>query len=93
MFEEGAPVGSYKGSEWGERLFCKNCGSSLLWQAHDGKNQHVSIQCFEDPAAFELTAEIFVESKPANYALAGERQMITGEELRKMFASAPEGDA
>ncbi|MEO0931730.1 MAG: GFA family protein, partial [Pseudomonadota bacterium] len=42
-FAEGAPVGSYKGSAWGERLFCKECGSSLLWQTQDGQNQHVSI--------------------------------------------------
>ncbi|GIT92907.1 aldehyde-activating protein [Jannaschia pagri] len=90
-FAEGSPVGSYKGSAWGERIFCKDCGSSLLWQTQDGANQHVSIQCFEDPSRFDLGIELFIDRKPANYALMGERQTMTEAQVFAMFA--PEGEA
>ncbi|WP_224823387.1 GFA family protein [Cognatishimia sp. MH4019] len=85
-FKEGAPLGSYKGSEWGERVFCKDCGSSLLWQTQDGKNQHVSIQCFEDPSQFEIGMELFIDRKPSSYALEGERNKMTEAEIFAMFA-------
>ncbi len=86
VFDEGAPVGSYKGSEWGERLFCKTCGSSLLWQTQDGQNQHVSIQAFEDPGQFEIGMQVFIDKKPANYALAAETKTMTEAEVFAMFA-------
>ena len=88
-FADGAPKGSYKGSEWGERVFCKECGSSLLWQMLDGTNQLVSIQCFEDPSQFALGIELFIDRKPSNYALAGERNKMTQAEVEAIFA----GDA
>ena len=90
-FNEGATLGSYKGSEWGERIFCTTCGSSLVWQTQDGNNQHVSIQCFEDPSQFDLKVELFIDKKPANYALAGERAVMTEAEVYAMYA--PEGEA
>ncbi len=89
-FDDGAPVGSYKGSEWGERLFCKDCGSSLLWQTQDGQNQHVSVQAFEDPSQFEIGMQVFIDKKPGNYALAAETKTMTEAEVFAMFA--PDGD-
>lgn len=89
VFAKGAPVGSYKGSAWGERVFCTSCGSSLLWQTQDGKNQHVSIQCFEDPGQFEIGIELFIDKKPLNYALEGTRKTMTEAEVYAIHA--PEG--
>ncbi|GAB5449121.1 GFA family protein [Gymnodinialimonas sp.] len=91
QFAEGTPVKSYKGSEWGERLFCGECGSSMLWQTQDGANQHVSIQCFEDPSQFNIGIEVFIDRKPSNYALEGQRKTMTEAEVFAMFA--PQEDA
>lgn len=90
VFSDGAPIKSYKGSEWGERVFCADCGSSLLWQTQDGANQHVSIQCFDDPSQFELGIEVFIDQKPDNYALAGNRKTMTEAEVFAMFAPKEE---
>ena len=73
------------------RGFCKTCGSSILWQTQDGANQHVSIQCFEDPAQFDLKIELFIDRKPASYALEGARQTMTEAEVFAMFADQAEG--
>lgn len=90
-FAKDAPVGSYKGSAWGERIFCKECGSSMIWQTQDGKNQHVSIQCFEDPTQFDLNVELFIDKKPSNYALAGQRKQLTEAEVFALFADQEKG--
>ena len=91
VFEDGALLGSYKGSGWAERVFCKECGSSLMWQTQDGQHQNVSIQAFEDPSQFKLEKQIFIDRKPSNYDLANETAMMTEAEVFAMFA--PQGDA
>ncbi|MDO5530266.1 MAG: GFA family protein [Paracoccus sp. (in: a-proteobacteria)] len=90
-FADGAPVGVYQSSDWGERLFCRECGSSLIWRTQDGEHQHVSVQCFDDPAQFALESEIFIDEKPASYALEGQRPTMTGAEVMAMFAGEDKG--
>ncbi|WP_312529980.1 GFA family protein [Paracoccus sp. (in: a-proteobacteria)] len=93
-FSDRSAVSTYVSSEWGERLFCKSCGSSLAWRARDGKMTMVSMQAFDAPEAFEIESQIFVDCKPANYALANQTVMMTGEEVMAKFASlSSEGNA
>lgn len=91
-FESKDNLGSYKGSVWGERLFCKACGSTILWQTQDGKHQSVSIHAFEDPEAFEFASQIFIDQKPSNYEFANKTESMTEAEVFAMFAPK-EGDA
>ncbi len=91
-FAADAPIGIYRASEWGERVFCKECGSSLAWRMQDGSHQVVSVQVFDDPGAFPVVAEIFYDEKPNSYALAGETMKLTGAQVFEMFAPKPEGD-
>lgn len=90
VFEADASRGSYKGSAWGERVFCTDCGSSLVWQTQDGAYQHVSMQAFEDPSQFEMTIQVFIDEKPYNYALSNQTKTMTGAEVFAMFAPQPE---
>lgn len=85
-FAPGAPVGSYRGSAWGERLFCRECGASMVWQTQDGVHQSASIHCFEDPSAFALTSQIFIDRKPECYALANATKVMTEAEVMAKFA-------
>lgn len=85
-FDEGAPLGVYRSSGWGERVFCRECGSALVWRTLDGSHHAVSIQAFDDPAAFPVTTEMFIEEKPASYALAGTRQTMTEAEFLAVYA-------
>ncbi|MGV6849525.1 MAG: GFA family protein [Marinibacterium sp.] len=89
-FVDGAPVKTFLSSEWGRRLFCSDCGSTLAWQTADGTMTAVSIQAFDDPGAFPVVSEIFYDEKPGNYALAGDTKKMTGAEVIAMFAP-PEG--
>ncbi|MGV6821181.1 MAG: GFA family protein [Parvularcula sp.] len=87
-FKDGAPVGVYASSDWGQRLFCTQCGSTLAWQSKDLSHNAVSVQSLEEPSAFEFVSEIFIDEKPDCYAFAGHRKTMTGAEVMAAFASA-----
>jgi len=85
-FEDETALGIYRSSDWGERLFCKTCGSSILWRSVDGRFQAVPASVIGDPAEMALALEIFVDDQPGYYALAGERKRMTGAEVMTAFA-------
>ncbi|WBU53662.1 GFA family protein [Paracoccus sp. SCSIO 75233] len=91
-FNDDAPLGVYRASEWGERVFCRDCGSSLIWRTQDGTSHiTVSVQLFDDPGSFPVTSEIFIDRKPDSYSLAGARHTMTEAEVMAMFAPKEEG--
>lgn len=92
-FSDGAPLGVYAASPWGERVFCKNCGSSLAWRTKDGAHHHVSVHVFEDCEQFPLGMQVFIDDKPGTYALAQDTRTMTGAEVFALFAPKPEGAA
>ncbi|MTH97902.1 GFA family protein [Roseibium sp. RKSG952] len=89
-FESEAALSVYKSSAYGERVFCKSCGSTLAWRLQDGSHASMSAQAFDDPARFALTSEIFVDEQPANYAFANKTQRMTGPEVFAFYAAKQE---
>ncbi len=95
--EADGPVRSYVSSDWAERAFCDTCGSALWYRVtapgpHQGQT-HVAAGLFDDATGAPLTAEIFIDRKPAGYALAGDHPRMTEAEVMAMFAAPPEADA
>ncbi|GAA0590326.1 GFA family protein [Paenochrobactrum glaciei] len=82
----------YRSSEWGERGFCKSCGSTLMWRMQDGSHSVVSIQAFDDPSQFRFTTEIFIDKKPDNYAFANDTSKMTEAEFLAAYASTEDAD-
>ena len=79
-------VTTFESSAWASRSFCRACGSTLFWALKAGGMTAVSVQAFDDPSAFAFENEIFIDSKPANYAFAGDRPRLTGAEVFARFA-------
>jgi hypothetical protein len=90
-FADESALGVYASSDWAERVFCKTCGSSLLWRSADGKMLAVPVALLGDPQGLPFAVEIFVDDKPPYYDFAGERPRMTGAEVVAMFAA--EGDS
>ncbi|MBB3808460.1 GFA family protein [Pseudochelatococcus contaminans] len=90
---KGDALGIYESSEWGERGFCRNCGSSLFWRAKEGGHSSVSASAFENYDGLRLTSEIFYDRKPAFYALANDTKKMTEAETIAFFTGAGAGDA
>ncbi|ETN92744.1 hypothetical protein U062_00623 [Gammaproteobacteria bacterium MOLA455] len=79
-------LGAYQSSDWGERLFCKTCGSNLFWRALDQSIQVVMSQAFDEPGQFTFSAEAFVDEQPGNYAFANCTRKMTGEEFMAEYS-------
>jgi hypothetical protein len=86
--ENEAGLGVYSSSEWAERLFCKSCGSSLVWRMKEEEADliAVSYQSLDDQSGLVFEQEIFIDEKPALYAFAGDRPRKTGAEVMAEFA-------
>lgn len=74
-------LGVYRSSEWGERCFCKSCGTSLFWRMQDGSIAAVSVHALELDDAPRLATEIFIDEKPDFYAFANDTRKMTGAEV------------
>ena len=74
-------LGVYSSSDWGERIFCSLCGTSLFWRMRDGSETVVAAQAFDDPGAFAFTSQIYIDEKPGNYDFANETRKMTGDEF------------
>ena len=81
----GENLGVYKSSDYGERCFCKTCGSTLFWRMQSGGMTVVAAQAFDDPGAFNFNSEIYVDEKPANYAFANNTRKMTGAQFMAAF--------
>lgn len=81
---EGSPLGVYRSSGWGERCFCQNCGSSLMWRSIAGDHMAVAVQAFEAPEKFRFASQIFIDEKPANYSFTEATHNMTGPEFIAM---------
>ena len=79
-------LGVYRSSGYGERVFCKTCGASLMWRMQDGSHHSVSVQAFDDPSLFAFKSEIFIDEKPGSYTFANETHKMTGAEVFELYA-------
>lgn len=87
--EDGDTVGVYVSSEWAERVFCTACGTNLVWRLHDGGMPVVTLASLDAvPEASELASELFIDTKPAAYAFAGEHKRLTRKDVEELYGGA-----
>lgn len=83
--EDESSVAVYGSSDHAERGFCKTCESTLFWRMRDNSLLTVSAQAFEHPERFTFATEIYIDSKPDNYAFANDTKELTEAEVVAMF--------
>lgn len=84
-FEGAENIGVYKSSEWGERAFCKTCGSVLYWHLAGSDHYTLSAGALDEQSGFTLTQQIFIDEKPDYYDFANETPKLTGAEVMAAF--------
>lgn len=80
-------IGRYRSSDWAERAFCTRCGTNLYYQLIESGEYYLWAGLFDSLPGAVLTHQIFVDHKPAWYALANETEMLTEAEVLERFAS------
>jgi len=71
----------YASSEWAERGFCAECGSSLFYCLKEPQIYVMSTGAFDDAEQFSLAGEIYIDEKPGGYDFAGDHPRLTGAEF------------
>jgi hypothetical protein len=89
--EDTTHLGVYRSSEWAERCFCKQCGTSLFYRLVGKDLCAVSAETIDDKSGFVFTTQIFVDEKPAYYDFANKTKMMTGSEVFAAFAGEAKG--
>ncbi|KAA0970671.1 GFA family protein [Aureimonas fodinaquatilis] len=91
-FVKSDTLETYKSSEWGERLFCRACGSSLFWRLQSPHQYVVAMHAFDDISQFHFAEEIFIDEKPAHYSFSNDTRKLTGAEVMAAFAAGQGSD-
>ncbi|MFU1477514.1 GFA family protein [Roseovarius sp. C7] len=81
-------LGTYKSSDWAERCFCTNCGSSIFSRItgegpHQGMH-YICIGTLDQTEGLRLDEEIFIDRKPAGYGFEGDRKRLTEADFLAM---------
>jgi hypothetical protein len=90
--DEASNLGVYRSSEWAERCFCKKCGSTLFYRLVGKDRYFVSAESFDERNSFAVTAQIFIDEKPAYYDFANETAKMTGAEVFAAFAPSQDDE-
>lgn len=86
-FEDEANVGVYDSSDWAQRGFCRQCGSSLFWRLKDKSMSAVAADAFDDLDGLEFTHEVFIDEKPGYYSFAQKTRQLTGQQVFEMVGA------
>ena len=84
-------LSTYESSSWGERGFCRKCGSALFFRTKDQSFYGIAAMAFDELTDAELADQIFIDSKPAWYAFANDTKTLTGAEFLAQFTPDQDG--
>ncbi|MEM9199511.1 MAG: GFA family protein [Pseudomonadota bacterium] len=84
-FNEDAPIGVYRSSDWAERGFCRKCGSTLFFRMRGSERVGLSPGLLDDMNGIALTSEMFFEDQPDGYCLSSVPRRITKTEAHAML--------
>lgn len=87
QFKGAESIGRYRSSDWAERAFCKECGSSLFYHSFEDDQCYVSADLFSEMDEFVLTSEIFYNCRPGYLASSGETEKVTEAEMFAQVSS------
>jgi len=86
-------LGVYSSSDWGERCFCKTCGTNLFWRSETFNYTAVMAGAINETDKLSFVQEIFIDSKPAYYSFANDTNKLTEAEFLAQFAeTGTDGD-
>lgn len=80
-FQGEDKIKRYASSDWAERGFCSECGTSLFYRLKEADQYILCMGAFDDQSVFKLVGEIYVDEKPPGYDFAGDHPRQTGEEF------------
>lgn len=85
-FEGVEHIRTFPSSEWADRAWCDLCGATLYYRLRTGefgpRSYEMALGLFDEPDAFPVAKEIFIDRKPSTFALLGHHPRLTEQEYR-----------
>lgn len=88
-FEGEENIKRFDSSEWAQRGFCADCGTSLFYYLKPGDKYIMATGCFDDAEQFSLGGEIYIDEKPSGYNFVGDHERMTGAEFMASMGAEP----
>lgn len=87
-----ANVSVWKSSEWGERGFCKTCGSNVYCRITapgpmEGQ-YHIGAGTLKDWKGIKLTSQIFIDRKPDGYEFTADGKKMTADDIYALWGAS-----
>ena len=90
---DGTPA-SYRASDWGARLFCAACGTTISWKMQGKPYTNLAVGLFDDQGGLTLGSEIFVDRRaPWQDPIKGASQSTEADEYAKLATEVLAGQA
>lgn len=84
---------AYRASDWGERVFCGTCGTTLWWKMQGKPVAYVAAGLLDDQSNLRVRDEIFVDHRPGWLpAWSDAKQSTEAQEMAALHAYL-EGEA
>lgn len=81
---ENENVGKYASSSFAERIFCKNCGTTLYFAYTNDQNPYfINAWLFKGIENITFDAQVCIDDKPDCYDFANKTSMFTVDEVVK----------
>ena len=86
---EYATLSWFTSSDWAERGFCNQCGTSLFWKLkREGSHYDISLGALDDTSGIDLQAHIFADDKGSYETLSDDIPHMTGAEVLAAFSGS-----
>jgi hypothetical protein len=80
-------IARYHASDFGERAFCRVCGTTLFWKMQDGPVNFLCAGLLDDQTGLEMKEEIFIDRRaPWLKPWVDASQSTEAEEIAKFDA-------
>jgi hypothetical protein len=85
-------ISRYSSSEWGERGFCRECGTHLFFHYKPDDSYYVNVGAFDDDSDFQLVGEIYIDKQPPGYRFSEGLERMTGDDFLARYGIGAEKD-
>jgi hypothetical protein len=87
-FNDSPHLGRFRSSEWAERGFCTQCGSSLYYLLVEPGQYLLAAGTLDEVDGLTLGREIFIDRKMPGYDFAGDHERWTEAQTIAFFTGA-----
>lgn len=89
-FQGTDSIAKVQSSDWAERAFCRECGSSLYYHIVGSNEYQMSAGALDDLSDLNLNLQVFIDRKPSFYNFAEQTTCMDTAKVLAAFSPGPD---